>query len=88
MGRQVYEQFTCTCGTVCTMLPHEKSGKLAPITKDTYEGGNIELTDDMFGKRTYRIVSKPEREAKPRHRRLNHFSNCPDRESFGGRKTG
>lgn len=86
MGRKVYEQFTCNCGIVCQMIPHETSGKLAPLTLNTNVGGNIEVLDDGAGWVRYRIVPKAEREADPlRPRHLNHFSNCPNREQFGGR---
>jgi hypothetical protein len=41
MGRPAYSVFTCSCGERCVMVPHEKSGKLAPITEATYDNGNI-----------------------------------------------
>lgn len=95
MGRQIYERFVCACGEACLMIPHEKSGKLAPITTATYDDGNIEKDlqldargNHLAGRAVYRIVPKAERESNPKPRHLNHFSNCPNRDQFGGRKPG
>lgn len=76
--RRQNERFVCSCGEVCVMIAHEKSGKLAPITVNAYPNGNVVLP----GGGVYRIVSKQEREADPRPRLLNHYSNCPDANSF------
>jgi hypothetical protein len=87
MGRKPYESFTCSCGERCIMVPHETSGKLAPITTTAYAGGTIAiaLRSVNGGHGRYRIVPKAEREADPRPRPMNHFSNCPDRAHCGGR---
>lgn len=66
------------------MLPSVSTGKIAPITTKTYEGGNIEIDTDMFGNVVYRVASKEAISAVPDYpRHLNHFSNCPNREQFG-----
>lgn len=83
MGRHAYETFVCSCGERCTMLPNSRTGKLAPITEASYPNGNIEVGLGSSGV-MYRIVPKRERARDPNPRRLNHFSNCPDRQHFGG----
>lgn len=87
MGRKAYERFVCDCGEGCVMVPHVQSGKLAPITIATYPDGNIEvdLLSVNGGHGTYRVVPERERLANPKPRLLNHFTNCPLREQFGGR---
>jgi hypothetical protein len=85
--KQPYERFRCACGEFCVMVPHEGSGKPAPITVAPYDGGNVDLVlrSVNAGQTTYRIVGTAERVADPRPRFVNHFSNCPLREDFGGR---
>jgi hypothetical protein len=85
MGRKAYEQFTCTCGERCVMVPNEKSGKLAPITSATYETGNIVLIQatDNGPNYAYRALGKPEdRAANAGQLYLNHWSNCPHAADF------
>jgi hypothetical protein len=78
VSRKANERFVCSCGEQCVMVAHEKTGKLAPITVNAYDNGNIVLP----GGGVYRIVPKAEREADPRPRLLNHWSNCPDARNF------
>jgi hypothetical protein len=84
MGRKAYETFTCSCGERCVMVPHEKSGKLAPITVAAYPNGNIELLqgEDQESSPVYRVVPPKERLAVPKPRPVSHWSNCPDAASF------
>ena len=84
MKREPYEVFTCECGEVCEMIPHERTAVLAPITLFSYDNGNIEFVGDEA--RTYRVVPKDERERTPKPRHLNHFTNCPARGKFGPRR--
>jgi len=69
------------------MVPHCRTGKLAPITATAYPDGNIALVLESIngGHGAYRIVPLAERERDPKPRLLNHFSNCADRQQFGGR---
>jgi hypothetical protein len=67
------------------MVAHRATGKLAPITTATYDDSNIEVFGDGGLIPLYRIVPKQEREADPKPLHLNHFTNCPRREAFGGR---
>jgi hypothetical protein len=79
MARAAYERFTCECGVPCVMVPYEKSGKLAPITTEPQENGNIVLIQatDNGPNYTYRIVPPAEREEYPDvPRYLNHWANC------------
>lgn len=87
MKRQPYEHFICECGEPCIMVPHERTGKLAPITIRVYDDGNIVLVQatDNGPRYTYRILAPDDRLANAGLLRLNHFSNCPLREQFGGR---
>jgi hypothetical protein len=87
MGRAAYEAFTCSCGERCLMVPHERTGTLAPITMTASLDGNIvlNLAWNAIHGNTYRIGPKAERDADPKPRLLNHFANCPDRVRFGGR---
>jgi hypothetical protein len=88
MGRAAYESFTCTCGVRCVMVPHQTTGKLAPITIATYPDGNVvvNLASVNGGHGTYRIAGTEERARDPhRPRSLNHFASCPNASDFGGR---
>lgn len=73
--RSAYEFFQCECGEQCVMLPHERTGKLAPITLNLYDDGNIEKTGSVPGS-IYRVVSKGDRESNPKMRHYNHWTNC------------
>jgi hypothetical protein len=77
MGRSAYSTFTCECGVACVMVPHETSGKLAPITVAKHDGGNIETVQatDNGPRYTYR-VPKAEREQYPEPRHLSHWTDC------------
>jgi hypothetical protein len=84
MGRPAYSVFTCTCGERCVMVPHEKSGKLNPITVNAYPNGNIRVNLDsvIASQGSYGIVPKAEREANPIPRPVSHWSQCPHADNF------
>jgi hypothetical protein len=90
MGRKVYETFTCSCGVRCRMVPNSTTGKLAPITLDTHDNGNVVLmtpegypASDNGAGYAYRVLGKPQdRAANAGQLFLNHWSNCPDADKF------
>jgi len=73
------------------MIPHETTGVPAPITRALYADGTVRITLESVnaGHGTYGIVPKAEREADPKPRPHNHWSNCPRRaESRRNRQPG
>lgn len=68
----------CPCGKRFVQRRNNNTGKSAPITEYTVEGGNIEILADG----SYRIVPYLERTADPRPRHVNHFVDCPLAASF------
>lgn len=74
------ERKTCTCGVQIVMRKHERTGKVSPITVDESEKGNIGVNEDGSF-----FIAKAEYTG-PRF--LNHFTDCPDAELYGGVKPG
>lgn len=65
------------CGQAILWLPHETTGKTAPIDAEPVFGGNIELVVENEDTVGYRIVPKEERDpGRPLHK--NHFVTCPN----------
>ncbi len=68
------------CGEHILWVPHEDTGKVAPIDAEPVAGGNIAITivrdehERIALGMTYRIVPKDEREGKVLHR--NHYATC------------
>lgn len=85
MGRKSHESFVCSCGERCQMIPHEKTGRLAPIEDRLDDGGNVVLVpgDDQAGSSVYRVLGTPEaRTANAGRLRFPHWARCKDADRF------
>lgn len=85
MGRAAYSRFVCVCGEACVMVPHVRTGKLAPITVAEKPDGNVvvNMATVVAGHGTYRTASPTDRAAEPlRPYHLNHFASCPSASQF------
>jgi hypothetical protein len=69
----------CSCGVRIRMLKNLASGRTAPITVEASSRGNVVLEGPYW-----RI--KREGDRGPFY--LNHFTDCPDAEQYGGSRAG
>lgn len=67
---------TCRCGTQFVQRPHHETGKLNPITTQSYADGNIAVLRDG----RYRVIRTDEEYIGIRFK--SHFSDCPYSKSF------